>query len=949
MTREDTLPTRPMPKAPTTKVDFNSLKAPSGYVPGLGRGAAGFTTRSDIGPARAGGLDALKGGAPGSKGGGDNEEAALDDTKFDEFMGNDAGVFAATGEYDEDDKEADAVWETVDNFMDERRREAREKRLKEELERYRAENPKITEQFADLKRKLSDVSYEEWEAIPEIGDYTIKKQRRMERFAPVPDSLLARAAAEASGSGGNLAKSLDPNSGLASVGGALNGLATPMGGATSTVSDLTAIGTGRGTVLGLKLDRMADSVTGQTVVDPKGYLTDLKSIKISTDAEISDIKKARHLLKSVIQTNPRHAPGWIAAARLEEVAGKLVDARKLIMQGCELCPNSEDIWLEAARLQTPDNAKALLARGVAQLPESTKLWMAAAKLETDDTAKARVLRKALERIPTSVRLWKAAVELAEEDDARILLSRAVECCPQAVELWLALARLETYENARKVLNNARKAVPTEPAIWVTAAKLEEANGAEQGQVDKIVARAIKSLSTNGVVIHRDAWMKEAENAERSTPAPHVFTCRAIVRAVHSLGVDAADLEATLVADAEEAAKRGSVETARALYNQALTTFPSQPHIWRQAAQLEKAHGTRAQLDELLRRAVQFCPQAEVLWLMAAKEAWLGGDVDGSRAILARAFAANPDSEQIWLAAFKLEFENNEPERARALLAKARENEAASAYPRVWMKSAIVERELGDVAKERALLEEGTRRFPTFEKFYLMLGQLEQRCGNTDGARLAYRNGLARCPASIPLWRAAARLEEEAAGNVGRARALLEQARLKNPKTDELWLAAIRTEQRAGNEKAADTVLAKALQDCPTSGLLWAEAISMAPRPARRTKATDALKRCDNDPHVVAAVAQLFWADRKVEKARSWFNRAVTLNPDIGDNWAHFYKFECQFGTPEQQVDVSSRCAAAEPHHGERWCRVSKDPRNAHQPVDALLRRTVQDLDTLPPP
>ena len=50
--------------------------------------------------------------------------------------------------------------------------------------------------------------------------------------------------------------------------------------------------------------------------------------------------------------------------------------------------------------------------------------------------------------------------------------------------------------------------------------------------------------------------QEAENAERSTPAPHVFTCRAIVRAVHNMGVDAADLEPTLVADAEEAAKRG---------------------------------------------------------------------------------------------------------------------------------------------------------------------------------------------------------------------------------------------------------------------------------------------------------------------------------------------------------------------------------------------------------
>ncbi len=32
-----------------------------------------------------------------------------------------SGVFA-TGEYDEDDKEADAVWDQIDNFMDERRR-----------------------------------------------------------------------------------------------------------------------------------------------------------------------------------------------------------------------------------------------------------------------------------------------------------------------------------------------------------------------------------------------------------------------------------------------------------------------------------------------------------------------------------------------------------------------------------------------------------------------------------------------------------------------------------------------------------------------------------------------------------------------------------------------------------------------------------------------------------
>lgn len=95
-------------------------------------------------------------------------------------MGNDSGMLAAGmfGEYDEDDREADEIWDSVDRHMDLRRRHRRERRLKEEIEKFRSENPKITEQFADLKRKLSEVTHEEWDAIPAIGDYTIKKQPR---------------------------------------------------------------------------------------------------------------------------------------------------------------------------------------------------------------------------------------------------------------------------------------------------------------------------------------------------------------------------------------------------------------------------------------------------------------------------------------------------------------------------------------------------------------------------------------------------------------------------------------------------------------------------------------------------------------------------------------------------------------------------------------------------
>jgi len=47
--------------------------------------------------------------------------------------------------------------------------------------------------------------------------------------------------------------------------------------------------------------------------------------------------------------------------------------------------------------------------------------------------------------------------------------------------------------------------------------------------------------------------------------------------------------------------------------------------------------------------------------------------------------------------------------------------------------------------------------------------------------------------------------------VSKARATLEQARHKNPGSEQLWLAAVRTEQRAALPKAADSLMAKALQ------------------------------------------------------------------------------------------------------------------------------------------
>lgn len=88
-----------------------------------------------------------------------------------------------------------------------------------------------------------------------------------------------------------------------------------------------------------------------------------------------------------------------------------------------------------------------------------------------------------------------------------------------------------------------------------------------------------------------------------------------------------------------------------------------------------------------------------------------------------------------------------------------------------------------------------------------------------------------------------------------------------------------------------------LQECPTSGLLWSMAIWQEPRPTRKSRSADALRKAADDPLIISTVARLFWAERKIEKARQWFERAVKINPDLGDVWGWWLKFERQHGTP----------------------------------------------------
>lgn len=812
----------------------------------------------------------------------------------------------------------------------------REARETQERKEYEANNPKIQQQFADLKRSLASVSDEDWANIPEVGDLTGKnrrtKQNLRQRFYAVPDSVIAGAR-----------DSTQFDTTVTEDGSQANGSASDS--VDGTMTNFADIGAARDKVLQVRLDQAAlgsgtDSTAGtSTNIDPKGYLTSLSKSEIKTgEAEVGDIKRVRVLLESVIKTNPKHAPGWIAAARLEEVAGKIVAARNVIARGCEVCSKSEDAWLENIRLNDNHNAKIIAAKAITNNDRSTRLWIEAMKLENDPRAKKRVLRRALDIMKTSVAIWKEAVNLEEDPaDARLLLAKATEEIPLSAELWLALARLETPEMAQKVLNKARQAIPTSYEIWVAAARLQE----QMGNANKanVMKRAVQHLAQESAMLKREEWISEAEKCEDEGA---ILTCGAIIRETLGYGLDEDDDRKEIwMDDAKSSIARGKYETARAIYAYALRVFVNRKSIWLAAADLEKNHGSRAALWQLLEKAVEACPQSEVLWMQLAKEKWQAGAIDDARRVLGKAFNQNPNNEDIWLAAVKLEADNMQTAQARELLQTARQEAGTD---RVWIKSVAFERQLGNVAAALDLVTQALQIYPKADKLWMMKGQIYEAENKFPQAREAYNTGTRACPKSVPLWLLASRLEEKA-GVVVKARSVLDRARLAVPKNAQLWTESVRVERRAKNVAQAKNLMAKALQEVPNSGLLWSESIwHLEPRTQRKPRSLEAIKKVENDSTLFVTVARVFWGERRLEKAASWFEKAILLDADLGDTWGWYLKFLMQHGTDEKREDVIAKCVLSEPKHGEIWQAVAKDPANAYKGTEEILKMVVGLLE-----
>jgi pre-mRNA-processing factor 6 len=129
-----------------------------------------------------------------------------------------------------------------------------------------------------------------------------------------------------------------------------------------------------------------------------------------------------------------------------------------------------------------------------------------------------------------------------------------------------------------------------------------------------------------------------------------------------------------------------------------------------------------------------------------------------------------------------------------------------------MKSAIFERQQGQTNQALKTLDTALSKYPTFAKLYMIKGQILTDLNDISCARAAFAAGMKAAPKSVPLWILASQLEEKD-GRAIKSRALLEKARLVNPKDEYLWAEAVGVEERSSGVAQAKPVLSRGKGIC----------------------------------------------------------------------------------------------------------------------------------------
>ena len=696
--------------------------------------------------------------------------------------------------------------------MEERRKNIKEKNEILNLKRNRNEQPTIRQAFSALKNDLKTLSQSDWENIPEIKDFTVKK-RKLERYTPITDSEIIAA---------------------------LNDTIIPLKEEKEKETNLENVGKAKNSILKMLIDKIGEEKGEQSdknSVDRLSYLTELNTLNkdnvvnpLNSFEGIQDMKKAKLLLNNLITTNPENPLSWISAARLEMTDNELIKAREILAKAIEKIKDSEELWIEYAKLydNDPIKAKYILNQGIKYLPKSEKLYIDLVMLEKNENEKKKILKKCLfEKMPTSEILWKMLIELEKKNPEiyKRLLIKCTEYFPKSINNWILLSKECDYEEGKEYLLKAIKLNEDSWHIRMFYLFFEEKENKNPENKEEVLTKIFNNI------------IEEFKNKEKSNEELISFACESeknnclisnkiIINYTLKNYLSKTTYKKTkttfkkIIEDIKSQEYK-YIYTIKQIYITLLTLNENKDiELWVQYIDFIKKNISVEEVETIFKEAINKATKdvyKETFYLLYAKILKENNDIDKGILLLKEGYS-KLNKENILFALVKLYDIKKLYNESISLLEKAKEDKKNHEILIYLIKEYI---NIENIEKALEVCNIGIKNFENIDEFYLLNADLlslknknnkEENNKNLEQASNILRNGIKIIPQSYKLYIKLSDILFQL-GQYNQARAVLDKGigNKNNENCALLYKEQILFEIKLGNKNAAINLLSKALK------------------------------------------------------------------------------------------------------------------------------------------
>lgn len=389
-----------------------------------------------------------------------------------------------------------------------------------------------------------------------------------------------------------------------------------------------------------------------------------------------------------------------------------------------------------------------------------------------------------------------------------------------IEQWEeSNAQVGDVEKSRLILASLRRTEPNKADSWIASARLEEqAKNFER-------AKAFIREGCMKVPHNEKVWIESIRIHRNSNEGTKL--CKKILNEALSLNSSSESLWFLGV----ELENPADIVSKKRILMKALEYLPENAKFWKALVDLENNDEEKLRL---LQKSTELCPEDWELWinlinLSAYKDA---------KNLLNKARKALPKQHKVWITALKLEERENSSLALLKLSSMLRkgiselEKNSASCGIDTWLKESVEAEAEGFEKTCQALIENVCSLVPAGEnKLSTLIHYAEQHSGNTS--KYIYQQIIKEYPNDIGCWvRLFASLKQDRdsqkqlndyysqaialnpetelfylmfakdmwllAGDIARARSILEDAIHSLPQSENVWLARVKLEVRTSN-------------------------------------------------------------------------------------------------------------------------------------------------------